>query len=72
VTAAAVVEEYVRVLDRIDQEKLTVNVALKLTHLGLDLGEEVAYANVARLVAHAATRGNFIRIDRARKAPTLR
>jgi proline dehydrogenase len=74
-TAAAVVEEYVRVLDRIDQEKLTVNVALKLTHLGLDLGEEVAYANVAQLVAHAATRGNFIRIDMeesARVDATLR
>ena len=74
-TTAAVVAEYMTVLDRIAQEKLTVNVALKLTHLGLDLGEEVAYRNVERLVAHAATLGNFIRIDMeesARVDPTLR
>jgi proline dehydrogenase len=44
-------------------ERLTTNVALKLTHLGLDLGEELAYANVAELVQHAAARQNFIRID---------
>jgi proline dehydrogenase len=74
-TATAVVDEYVTVLDRIAQENLTVNVALKLTHLGLDLGEEIAYCNVERLVAHAAGLGNFIRIDMeesARVDPTLR
>jgi proline dehydrogenase len=62
-TANAVVAAYTTVLDRIAQEKLVVNVALKLTHLGLDLGEEVAYRNVERLVAHAAKLNNFIRID---------
>jgi proline dehydrogenase len=73
--AASVVEQYVGVLDRIAAEHLTANVALKLTHLGLDLGEEVAYRNVARLVAHAATHDNFIRIDMeesARVDATLR
>jgi len=72
---AAVVGEYVRLLDRIQAEGLKTNIALKLTHLGLDLGEDVAYANVERLVAHAATVGNFIRIDMeesARVDPTLR
>jgi len=62
-TAEEVVRQYMTILDRIDQEKLTVNVALKLTHLGLDLGEEIAYRNVERLVIHAATYGNFIRMD---------
>jgi proline dehydrogenase len=38
-------------------------VALKLTHLGLDLGEEIAYENVRRVVEKAAELGNFIRID---------
>lgn len=61
--ASAVVDAYLRVLDRIAAEGLKTNIALKLTHLGLDLGEDVAYANVERLVAHAATVGNFIRID---------
>lgn len=61
--ADKVVAAYIDVLTRISTEKLTTNVALKLTHLGLDLGEDVAYRNVERLVAHAATLGNFIRID---------
>jgi proline dehydrogenase len=36
---------------------------VKLTHLGLSFDEEAAYRNVERLVAHAATRGLFVRID---------
>lgn len=73
--AREVVTTYMTVLDRIAAEKLVTNVALKLTHLGLDLGEEVAFRNVQRLVEHAATHGNFIRIDMeesARVDPTLR
>jgi proline dehydrogenase len=58
-----VVESYRDILDRIARERLVTNVALKLTHLGLDLGEELAYANVEELVRHAAARDNFIRID---------
>src|SRR5207302_6575419 len=54
---------YERLLDRIAEERLDTNVALKLTHLGLSLDEELAYANVARVVGHAAGGGNFVRID---------
>jgi len=61
--ARAVADTYCDVLDRIAAEGLQTNIALKLTHLGLDLGEDVAYENVKRVVAHAATVGNFIRID---------
>jgi proline dehydrogenase len=61
--AAAVVDRYVEILDRIAAEKLVTNVALKLTHLGLDLGEDLAYANVEKLIKHAASLGNFIRMD---------
>jgi len=61
--AGAVVEAYETVLERIASERLPVNVALKLTHLGLELGEEVAYANVDRLVTRARELDNFIRID---------
>ena len=73
--AAAVVDRYVEILDRIAAEKLVTNVALKLTHLGLDLGEDLAYANVEKLVKHAAARQNFIRMDMeeaARVDATLR
>jgi proline dehydrogenase len=58
-----VVTQYKQVLDRLTSEKLNANVALKLTHLGLDLGEEVAYRNIETLVKHAASLGTFIRID---------
>lgn len=61
--AAWVVGEYKAILDRIAAEGLVCNIALKLTHLGLDLGEEVAYRNVETLVVHAASLKNFIRMD---------
>ena len=53
----------IQVLERIAAENLRTNVALKLTHLGLDVGEEIAYENLRRVVARAAELGNFIRID---------
>jgi proline dehydrogenase len=58
-----VVAAYRAVLDRISEEGLRTNVALKLTHLGLSIEEELAEHNVAELVGHAAGLGNFIRID---------
>jgi proline dehydrogenase len=74
-TTRAVVDEYKADLNRIAAEGLQTNIALKLTHLGLDLDPELAYANVAEIVAHAATHDNFIRIDMeesARVDDTLR
>ncbi len=59
----AVVAAYREVLDRIHAEGLRTNVALKLTHLGLTIGEELAQRNLAELVEHAAQIGNFVRID---------
>ena len=61
--ARAVATEYEDVLQRLHDEKLRANVALKLTHLGLDVGEDVAYENVRQLVVKAQELGNFIRID---------
>jgi proline dehydrogenase len=61
--AETVVRTYGEVLRRIEAEKLRTNVALKLTHLGVTLDEELGYANVERLVAEAARLGNSIRID---------
>ena len=59
----AVVATYEEVIDRIATEELRANVALKLTHLGLEIDEELAYENVRRLVEHAGERDEFIRID---------
>jgi proline dehydrogenase len=59
----AVVAAYREALDRIQAEGLRTNVALKLTALGLSSDEELARRNVAEVAAHAAARGNSIRID---------
>jgi proline dehydrogenase len=61
--AHAVTAEYEQILDGIAERGLRVNIALKLTHLGLLLDEELAYENVRRLVDRAAERDNFIRLD---------
>jgi proline dehydrogenase len=61
--AQEVVETYEEVIRRIDAEQLQTYVALKLTHLGVLLDEELGYANVERLVALAGQHGNFIRMD---------
>ncbi|MDX6539816.1 MAG: proline dehydrogenase [Gaiellales bacterium] len=61
--ARSVTSEYERILDGIAERGLRVNVALKLTHLGLLLDEELAYENVLRLVDRAASLGTFIRLD---------
>jgi proline dehydrogenase len=54
-----VVAAYETIIDRIAEEGLRANVALKLTHLGLEVDEELAYANISKLL----DRGSFIRID---------
>ena len=55
-------DEYGRILERLHAEQ-PCNVALKLTHLGLDFDEELAYANVERVVKVAEALGTFVRID---------
>lgn len=61
--AERVTLEYVDVLSRFAKERIEGNVALKLTHLGLAIDEELALGNLNRLVAHAGDLGLFIRID---------
>ena len=51
------------ILDRLHAEELRCNVALKLTHLGLDIDEELAFENLERMVERAGELDNFIRID---------
>jgi proline dehydrogenase len=73
--ARAVADEYLVIVRRLHDEELRANVALKLTHLGLDVDEELGYENVARVVQRAAELGTFIRIDMEYSAlvdPTLR
>jgi proline dehydrogenase len=57
------VKEYLRILTRIDDTGINSNVSIKLTQFGLELDSELAYKNARAVVAEAARRGNFVRVD---------
>lgn len=61
--ARAVAERYCRLLHDFQQRALDADVALKLTHLGLDLDPQLAFENAERVVEAAHATGNFIRFD---------
>ena len=56
---------YHQLLDDIAEQKLNANISLKLTHMGLDVDEQLARDQVAGLVAKAAAMNprNFVRVD---------
>ena len=54
---------YHQMLDRMNEQSLDANVSLKLTHMGLDVDEEMAFRISSNLVEHAARINNFVRID---------
>jgi proline dehydrogenase len=56
---------YHALLDQIAVHKLDANISLKLTHMGLDVDEKMAYEIVRGLVAKAAAMSprNFVRVD---------
>jgi proline dehydrogenase len=61
--AEAEVKEYLEILARIDETGIKSNVSIKLTQFGLELDPELAYKNARVIVADAARRGNFVRVD---------
>lgn len=73
--AQAAVDQYVRMLERIDaapavrswrsapRGREPLNISIKLTQCGLDLGDDVAERNYRRVVSRAAALDNFVRID---------
>lgn len=65
-------EGYYAVFDRIASEKLNANVSLKLTQLGLDLGEELCQTLLEKIAAHATELGTFVRVDMEGSAYTER
>ncbi|MEO7649801.1 MAG: proline dehydrogenase family protein [Bryobacteraceae bacterium] len=56
-------DEYVRALGTLLDAGLEGNVSIKLTQCGMDLGEHICRGNVEALVADAASRGGFVRVD---------
>jgi proline dehydrogenase len=54
---------YHQMLDRMSEQGGDANVSLKLTHMGLDVNEAMAYEITSALVQHAARLNSFVRVD---------
>ncbi len=68
--AEAIASAYHAALDAIAAEKLDANVSVKLTALGLEIDPGLCRSLVATVVADAAARGIFVRIDMEHSAVT--
>jgi proline dehydrogenase len=56
-------ENYLKIIDRIQAEKIDGNYSLKPTSFGLLLDPETCYRNIRQIIEKAAGYNNFIRID---------
>jgi len=63
---------YLEALDRIQRVGADSNVSLKLTQMGLDIGEQECVDNVRAIASRAHAQGSFIRIDMEGSAYTQR
>ena len=63
---------YHQLLDQMNARGLAANVSLKLTHMGLDVDETMAFQITSGLVEHAARIQNFVRVDMEGSAYTQR
>lgn len=61
--AAAAVGSYTETLRQMKANDLEPNISVKLTMLGLDLGDDVARENMTRILEAAREVGGFVRID---------
>jgi proline dehydrogenase len=58
-----VVDDYLRLLERLEREQLESTISIKLSHLGLAFSSELAYSSARRVVSRAAELKRFVRID---------
>src|SRR6476620_665598 len=56
-------KQYIRILDRIKESRLDANVSVKLTAMGLDVGEELCILNMQNILDRAREHETFVRID---------
>ena len=61
--ARAAGDAYVKMLDRIHQQKANANVSLKLTAMGLDISEDLCVSIMHRILQRARDYATFVRID---------
>jgi len=70
--AKASVAYYHRVIRFIDENALDANISLKLTQLGMDIGDDLARENLRHILEEAARFALFVRIDMEGSAYTAR
>lgn len=68
----AVVATYQALLDRLAAEKFATSISVKLTHLGLDISEELCVGNLRHIVGHAKQNQIAVTIDMESTAYTDR
>jgi proline dehydrogenase len=61
--ATAVGDHYLHAQERLRETGVKSEMSVKLTQLGLDLSPEIAYANLARIAAHAGSIGRTVWVD---------
>jgi proline dehydrogenase len=54
---------YIQLLDEIAKNGVQSHISIKLTQFGLDLGDEVCFGNVRRVLERAKAIGAFVRVD---------
>ncbi len=63
---------YLRMLDRMAENGVEVNVSVKLTQMGFDIHEDLCRANMTAILDRAKTLGGFVRLDMEGSAYTQR
>jgi proline dehydrogenase len=61
--AIAARDQYLQMLDRMAGAGEQVNVSVKLTQMGLDISEDLCYANMVRILEKAKELRGFVRLD---------
>lgn len=61
--AVAARDQYLAMLERLAAQRVEVNVSVKLTQMGLDISEELCYANMTRILDKARELRGFVRLD---------
>jgi len=56
-------DDIIAILSEIDKAGVNANVSIKLTQIGMGLDEEICRQNLVRILEHAKTHRNFVRVD---------
>jgi proline dehydrogenase len=70
--AHAARDTYLQLLDRLHAARVDGNVSVKLTQMGLDIGESLCVANLRAVLERARAHGSFVRIDMEGSAYTAK